>query len=296
MATAAPKLATGILPIPAQPHRRKPSAPLHTLASTATSVQPSAFKISVSTVTGVSRRRRGLTCQAAEVSVAEGPSASGGGGDNGGKTENWVPVVPLGALPKGERRVIIQNGETILLLWYKDDIFAIENRSPAEGAYSEGLLNAKLTKDGCIVCPTTDSTFELRTGEIKEWYPKNPVLRVLTPALRNLFIYPVKTDSENIYISMGGGLKTSDASAEIVFSGKAQPGVTATNVNVEEVRMVVDENQEAFGFTGKNELINGKAAVIGFLLLLDFELLTGKGLLKGTGFLDFIYSVSNAFK
>lgn len=59
--------------------------------------------------------------------------------------------------------------------------------------------------------------------------------------------------------------------------------------------MVIDEGQEAFGFTRRNELINGKAAVIGFLLLLDFELLTGKGLLKGTGFLDFIYSVSDAF-
>lgn len=63
-----------------------------------------------------------------------------------------------------------------------------------------------------------------------------------------------------------------------------------------QVRMVVDEDFEGFGFTGKNELINGKAAVIGFLLLLDFELLTGKGLLKGTGFLDFIYSISDAFK
>ena len=57
-----------------------------------------------------------------------------------------MPVVPLGALPRGERRVIIQEGETILLLWYKDEVFAIENRSPAEGAYSEGLINAKLTK------------------------------------------------------------------------------------------------------------------------------------------------------
>lgn len=65
------------------------------------------------------------------------------GGDDG---KNWVPVVPLAALPKGERRVIIQDGETILLLWYKDEVFAIENRSPAEGAYSEGLLNAKLTQ------------------------------------------------------------------------------------------------------------------------------------------------------
>lgn len=191
--------------------------------------------------------------------------------------------------------MIIQGGETILLLWYKDKIFAIENRSPAEGAYTEGLLNAKLTKDGCIVCPTTDSTFDLQTGDIKEWYPKNPVLRALTPALRKLFIYPVKTDEDNIYINMRANV-ISDASAEIVFSGKAQPGVTATDVNVDEVKMVVDEGLEGFGFTGKNEVINGKAAVIGFLLLLDFELLTGKGLLKGTGFLDFIYSVSDAFK
>lgn len=89
-------------------------------------------------------------------------------------------------------------------------------------------------QDGCIVCPTTDSTFDLRTGAIKEWYPKNPVLRALTPALRTLFVYPVKTDEENIYISIKGGIQ-SDASAEIVFSGKAQPGVTASDVNVDEV-------------------------------------------------------------
>lgn len=89
-------------------------------------------------------------------------------------------------------------------------------------------------QDGCIVCPTTDSTFDLQTGDIKEWYPKNPVLRVLTPALRKLFIYPVKTDDDNIYINMRGNV-ISGSSAEIVFSGKAQPGVTATDVNVDEV-------------------------------------------------------------
>ncbi|KAB5512508.1 hypothetical protein DKX38_029536 [Salix brachista] len=249
-----------------------------------------------------------IVCKATEVSLTEESPSSGG--------ENWVPVVPLAALPKGERRVIIQDGDTILLLWYKDQVYAIENRSPAEGAYTEGLLNAKLTqivigldfdglgdilnafemarKDGCIVCPSTDSTFDLRTGAIKEWYPNNPVLRVLTPALRTLFVYPVKTDEENILIGIRGGVKSA-VSAEIVFSGKAQPGVTATDVNVDEVRMVIDEGQEGFGFTSKNELINGQAAIIGFLVLLDFELLTGKGILKGTGFLDFLYSVSNAF-
>lgn len=89
-------------------------------------------------------------------------------------------------------------------------------------------------QDGCIVCPSTDSTFDLKTGSVKEWYPKNPVLRALTPVLRKLFIYPVKTDAENIYISMGGDIGTG-VSAEIVFSGKAQPGVTASDVNVDEV-------------------------------------------------------------
>lgn len=82
-----------------------------------------------------------------EVSVADGSSSASGGG--GG--ENWVPVVPLAALPRGERRVIIQDGEAILLLWYKDQVFAIENRSPAEGAYSEGLLNAKLTQASQLI-------------------------------------------------------------------------------------------------------------------------------------------------
>ncbi|KAL8459738.1 hypothetical protein ACS0TY_036173 [Phlomoides rotata] len=233
-----------------------------------------------------SRKVIRIRCKATEVSPSSVEASDG---------KNWVPVVPLAALPKGERRVIIQDGQTILLLWYKDGVFAIENRSPAEGAYSEGLINAKLTQDGCIICPTTDSTFDLRTGEIKEWYPKNPVLRALTPPLRSMFVYPVKTDGENIYISMGGGTQSSVAT-EIVFSGKAQPGMTATDVNVDEVRMVVGEDAGGFGFTGSNELINGKAAVIGFLLLLDFELLTGKGLLKGTGLLDFIYSVSNALR
>lgn len=91
-----------------------------------------------------------------------------------------------------------------------------------------------LLQDGCIVCPTTESTFDLRTGAVRDWYPNNPVLRALTPALSTLYIFPVKTDEKNIYIRIEGGA-SSDASAEIVFSGKAQPGVTATDVNIEEV-------------------------------------------------------------
>jgi hypothetical protein len=48
-------------------------------------------------------------------------------------------------------------------------------------------------------------------------------------------VYRVKTDDENIYISISGA--DSVGSAEIVFSGKAQPGVTASDVNVQEVAL-----------------------------------------------------------
>ncbi|BFI03774.1 hypothetical protein MPTK1_1g07060 [Marchantia polymorpha subsp. ruderalis] len=58
---------------------------------------------------------------------------------------SWVPVIPTSALPRGERRLVRQDGENVLLLWYKDDVYAVENTSPAEGAYSEGMFNAKLT-------------------------------------------------------------------------------------------------------------------------------------------------------
>lgn len=89
-------------------------------------------------------------------------------------------------------------------------------------------------QDGCIVCPSTDSTFDLKTGEIREWFPTNPVLRLLTPPLRKLITYPVKVDSDFIYISTQTSSSSGD-SAEIVFGGQVQAGKAAPNVEVDEV-------------------------------------------------------------
>ncbi|KAJ0579906.1 putative rieske-like [2Fe-2S] domain, NirD-type, rieske [2Fe-2S] iron-sulfur domain superfamily [Helianthus annuus] len=123
--TAGTKLTSGLLSAPYIPHHRRnlPTPPTHYH-----NYHPKPITLAI--------RRNEIVCKATEV------SSSGVSEDR----RNWVPVVPLSALPKGERRVIIQDGETILLLWYKDEVFAIENRSPAEGAYSEGLINAKLTQ------------------------------------------------------------------------------------------------------------------------------------------------------
>lgn len=147
MATTATKLHnTGILTV-----RRTPPPP----TSAAFTVKASTSLFPKSSANSSLRlfhqpKRLRVSCKATEVSSSSSSSSSSQAEeaptvpkDN---NENWVPVVPLVALPKGERRLIIQDGETILLLWYKDEIFAIENRSPAEGAYTEGLLNAKLTQ------------------------------------------------------------------------------------------------------------------------------------------------------
>jgi nitrite reductase/ring-hydroxylating ferredoxin subunit len=69
----------------------------------------------------------------------------------------------------------------VLLFWYRNQIYAIAARSPAEGAYSEGFIKAKFTQDYGIICPQTGSVFSLKDGSVAEWYPSNPVLRSITP-------------------------------------------------------------------------------------------------------------------
>lgn len=92
----------------------------------------------------------------------------------------------------------------MLLFWYRNQIYAIEARSPAEGAYSEGFIRAKFTQDFAIECPATGSLFSLKDGSIVSWYPGNPVLRMLTPAslCRPLEIYPVRLDQDAISIDV----------------------------------------------------------------------------------------------
>lgn len=42
--------------------------------------------------------------------------------------------------------MVSASGKSALLFWYRDAVYAVEPRSPAEGAYSEGFLEARLTQ------------------------------------------------------------------------------------------------------------------------------------------------------
>ena len=97
------------------------------------------------------------------------------------KDGDWVAVLQPESLPKGVRKEVQVDGNGVLLFWYRNQIFAIAARSPAEGAYSEGFIKAKFTQDYGIICPTTNSVFSLKNGSVIDWYPSNPVLRAITP-------------------------------------------------------------------------------------------------------------------
>ena len=55
------------------------------------------------------------------------------------------PAPPL-ALPAGTRKEFDVDGTDVLVFWYRNQLYCIESRSPAEGAYSEGFIKAKFTQ------------------------------------------------------------------------------------------------------------------------------------------------------
>ena len=119
--------------------------------------KPKCFKFSQSLRSRSLAAKRHVTKQILPV-VCEAAGSSVAGKEDA----NWVPVIPIGGA-KGQRRLVRQDGETILLPRYRNEIYAIENSSPADP----------------------------KTGQGREWYPKNQVLRDFTKSLRDTEGYSV---------------------------------------------------------------------------------------------------------
>lgn len=134
------------------------------------------------------------------------------------------------------------------MFWYRDNVFAIESRSPAEGAYSEGFEKARLTQDACIECPTTKSKFDLKTGVIKEWYPDNPFLRRLTPqdTCRPMEVFPVEVRDDGIYVDAKNGSLGPDFVAPIGLGG-SNTSLENNNVFAVETPIYVEGEEDGAG-------------------------------------------------
>lgn len=121
-------------------------------------------------------------------------------------TGEWLPVAKLEDFPRGKRVKIDVGGRNAVLLWFKNVVYAIEERSPAEGAYSEGFASeeAQLTPEGYIICPTTKSEFRLDDGALMMHYPGNAILRAVTPRPRDMEVFPTKVEDDMVYVNTAG--------------------------------------------------------------------------------------------
>ncbi|GAB4822065.1 hypothetical protein N2152v2_009111 [Parachlorella kessleri] len=167
----------------------------------------------------------------------------------------------------GQRKEVRVEGKPVLLFWYRNQIYAIEARSPAEGAYSEGFANAKFTQDYCIECPSTGTLFSLKDGTIVSWYPTNPVLRVLTPqdTCRNLEVYPVRLTQEAIEVDVSGS-----SSGGRLTKGGSNTSLENNNVYGLEPKQYVDIDSQTgeASTTGSTTAVAATVVVGGLAALL----------------------------
>jgi hypothetical protein len=98
------------------------------------------------------------------------------------------PASPDATLCPGVRKEFELNGAQVLLFWYRNQIYAIQARSPAEGAYSEGFIKAKFTQARGTVRVNARAT---RGSDIR-WYRHARATQRLATSVFVCILLPVR--------------------------------------------------------------------------------------------------------
>jgi nitrite reductase/ring-hydroxylating ferredoxin subunit len=115
---------------------------------------------------------------------------------------SWTNAGKLSHLEAEKRVVHHINDLKILLIWHEDKVYAVQAQCPH---LKLPLTKGQITAQGEIVCPFHKSAFDLCSGEVKCWSPWPAMLsgvlgKVSKP--KNLKIYPVKVESDDIYVDI----------------------------------------------------------------------------------------------
>ena len=121
-----------------------------------------------------------------------------------------------------------------------------------------GLGRVSPIQDFGIQCPSTGTTFNLKTGEIMDWYPNNPVLRAITPqdTCRPMEVFPVKVTAEAICVDPGNSN----------LSGADYNNETSSSAGGADTSL---ENNNVFGIEPKVTALFQHHALLRFELLLQ---------------------------
>jgi nitrite reductase/ring-hydroxylating ferredoxin subunit len=115
---------------------------------------------------------------------------------------NWIEVLAQDELPEGARQVVKTAARDILLINHRGQIHAVDNRCPHMGA---SLARGEVTDEGTIICPRHHSSFDMHTGDVKDWAPWPPgVGRVLGTISREraLRVFPTKVEEGSIWVGL----------------------------------------------------------------------------------------------
>lgn len=90
-------------------------------------------------------------------------------------------------VPNFGKKVVTVNGQEVLLINIKGEIFACENECPHQGS----PMNSGIAKDGHLSCPRHGYRFDLKTGSC------------IDNAAFTLKIYPVQIQGDEILVNLG---------------------------------------------------------------------------------------------
>ena len=113
----------------------------------------------------------------------------------------WTEAILEDELVEGERKVIKIGGHSVLLIRHDDEIYAIASACP----HMRLPLKGAKVHDHTITCPWHHSSFDLDTGDVKEWSPWPPAVGRMLGALsreKALSVFPTKVEQGKIWMNV----------------------------------------------------------------------------------------------
>lgn len=114
----------------------------------------------------------------------------------------FKPAIELEKLQQEKRSVTLIDNTKVLLIWHKDQVYAMESQCPH---LKLPLAKGKITDNDTIVCPFHKSEFDMNSGNTKCWSTWPPVVGNLLGKIskeRDLKIYPTQIENGQIMVDV----------------------------------------------------------------------------------------------
>ncbi|DBA96892.1 TPA: hypothetical protein ACH3X3_013047 [Trebouxia sp. C0006] len=148
------------------------------------------------------QQRAGCSCEAAKGFA---PSGKTGSKKNKRKLDaNWISVGSLAEFP-GDRptRAVVLKDKSVVMLYNVDgDVYCSDANSTA---FKFPLTHAKIVKGEtgpAVEVPLDGTIYDLETGKVLEWCPKNNLIRKVLGSIKSnqnpkkLKVYPAQVDDD----------------------------------------------------------------------------------------------------